>query len=1290
MRPYLLCIRSLRLQPLVGLTSLRASALSAVEHLNTLAKRASDRELCLAHLRRVKRKFQLMTSYEKPKPKFRPSSYNPDTENSSLQEGMMPKGISVSEALVRRATPHWGRLTLLAAIVFAFSLTGWGQDQATLVGAVTDPSGAAIPGAKVRVSQPNVGFARELVSNSAGEYIAARIPIGVYVITVEATGFQKLVRSGITLEVGQELRVDLQLTLGQATQEISVSGNVAKVETENATVSDVVTGKQIQDLNLNGRNYQALTILTPGAAPDNSMDVSHLGHNASAYISFNGTRTYYNNFEVEGGQNEDSSSGGDSPDTFPALDSIAEFRINTSNYGADVGMRAGANIQVITKSGSRQFHGSAAEFVRNDAMDANDWFANRQIAPPGGNAPKTPLKWNLPGYTFGGPFYIPGHYNTDKSKTFFFWSQSWARYREGTVITPNAPTMRMRQGDFSECDPASANYNTIAASGCIVPINPATGTAFPGDMVPIDPNAKDMLNGLVPLANNGIIGYVAAPSVPTNWRQEQIRVDQNVSEKTTIFARYTQDAWAQTLVPALWTASSYDTVATPWQVPAKNAVLHLTHTFRPTLMNEFILAYGDDVHHIIATPGPGNVAGSILKPANWSVNPIFPANKAINVLPGLSVSGGTPFSFDEDSSTNVNYNTALPTVTFKDNVIYNVGRQTLKFGVFYMIYHDYGPFNYYDPQGSFTFTGGGPITTGNALADMYLGRIQSYVEGTPYNYNTGVATGGFGEEHGRWKQFESYFQDDWKVNKRLTLNLGMRYTWNVPVYFANTNPNINTNFIPSQYSVNNAPQIDANGNLIPGSGQFPTSPGNGIVVCGTGGIPLSCIHPDRFTWQPRFGFAFDPTGSGKTSIRGGLGIYHDANAGFEASGEEILGGPPAVLAPVATNILGYQSIVSGPLAPPSFGAIPTRAVIPTVSQYNVTVQHEFSGNNLLSLAWVGSLGRHLGASRNINQVPDGAGTANVPALAGTPGCDASGNCDVQNVLINQYDPSIYFVPYRGFSSIKYLQYSEVSNYNSLQVNFRHTIGYGMTFQSAYTYSHAIDNGTAYLANYGVDDSNLSRWRATGDYNRTHVLVLNYVYELPFFRHASNSFLRTGAGGWKVSGITSFFSGEPVNISCGKTGYSNGVGRGLQCNTLGPLKIQKGVTDDPQFGSTPTWFNTAVIAQPLLSQYYSNGEPGMFGYEGRNVLTGPGRNNWDIALLKDFQTPWFKGEHSSLQFRLETYNTFNHPQWKYINASCGGETPFGATCTGIANNYQNGEVTGAWLPRNVQLGMKLSF
>jgi hypothetical protein len=559
----------------------------------------------------------------------------------------------------------------------------------------------------------------------------------------------------------------------------------------------------------------------------------------------------------------------------------------------------------------------------------------------------------------------------------------------------------------------------------------------------LDPNAVDMLNAYVPYPNNGVDGYVAAPSIPTNYRQEAIRVDQNINVKTTLFVRFTQDSWNQRLTPALWSGDTYDSVVSPWQVPAKNMVLRLTSTFKPNLMNEVILA---------------------------------------------------------------------------------------------------------------------------------------------------------------------------------------------------------------------------------------------------------CMNSDHNTLVPRVGFAYDPTGNGKTAIRGGLGMYHDLAAGIDVGVNEIEGGPPAVLSPVAANIVGYQNIVPGPLAPASMGAVPTNMRIPYVMQYNVTLQHEFKGGNFLSVAWVGSNARRLNTGRNINLPAMNSGTVNVPALAGANGCDSSGNCNVQNDIINELQPTFFFAPYQDYGNITYYEFSATSEYNSLQANLRHAVGHGLTFQAAYTDSHAIDENSAGgepLTGGGVDDYDLPRWRGTGNFNLTNVLVMNYVYDLPFFKHSSASFVRNGLGGWEFSGITSFYSGEPVDFNCGENGMQNGIGQGLRCNTVGALKIQKGTVNDPTFGPVPTWFNPGAIAQPLLSQYYANGESGMFGYMGRNILTGPGRNNWDLALLKSFEAPWFNGEHSSFQFRLETFNTFNHPQWKSINASCSGATPFGGTCND-ANNIGNGEVNGAWAPRLVQLGLKLIF
>jgi len=1217
------------------------------------------------------------------------------------------------------------------------SLTAWAQDTATIVGAVLDSTGAVIPGAKVTVANSDKGFTRDLVANAAGEYNASKVPLGDYVITAEAPGFQKLVRSGITVAVGQTLRVDLQLTVGQVTQEVTVTGNITRVETETAAISDVVTGSQIANLQLNGRNWVTLATLVPGAAPDNGLDTSHVGVYGNNNISFNGGRTQYNNWEIDSGPNTDEGSAG-TFNTYPSLDTIAEFRISTSNYGADMGKHAGATIEVATKSGTKDFHGTAFEYVRNDHFDANPWFVNREGGDP--HAPKTPRKWNDYGYNIGGPFYIPGVYNTDKTKTFFFWSENWRKYREGQVIGGShmVPTPTMRNGDFTEChipgyntpdlnpgdpgyDPGSANYAAdLYDAGCRLPswggVNYDTVAAMVAANPTMDPggvnfaNGKALLDAMVPMPTSGLDNWLLSSSTATNWRQEQIRVDQNIGEKTRVFVRYTQDAWDTLAVPSLWAWASYDTVKTPFGGPGKSAVLNIATSLKPNLMNEFVMGYTVDHILLYNQVGASSVGGSIYAKdyPGWTAHNLFAANELNpeRLLPGFALCSGLTFCTSEDAANHPWFN-SNPIIIFKDNLAWTTGRHTLKFGFFLEKYRkneQYGS----NTQGYMQFDNWGSNTTGNGLADMLTGHVQYYYEGTLQQ--NGQLVGGYPKGHWRMTAFEPYIQDDWKISRKLTLNLGVRYYLFTRIHDV-TRPTIDSAFIGALYDPRQEKLLDASGNfdnsapsLALGYTHDFTSFGNGMVECGTGAILAGCQRPYYWTLAPRFGFAYDPWGNGKTVIRGGYGIYYEMGNGNEAQTEGIEGNPPASLAPSLTDLSMYSDIIpisnfaqAAAYGPPGIQTIPYLQKWGSVQQFSFGIQHEFPGNNVLSVAWVGALGRNLARNRNLNQIPIGVGTVNVPWLAGfvgtdkvdptntTPMCDAAGNCDVQRILMSSQKPGTHFVPYRGYGTIGVKENTAVSSYNSLQVNFRHVFGHGLTFQTSYTWSKAIDDSSSTYYRSGVDDYNLGRWKAVSGQNRTQILVLNYVYEMPFFKNSSGP-VKSILGGWTISGITSLFTGQPIDFGCGRDGYGTGIGGSVRCNALGELQIKKGVVDASGYGPTPTWYDPSVVGQVTLDQLRADGQPGMFGTMGRNQLTGPGRNNWDLSLLKNFELPWFKGEHSTIQFRMETFNSFNHPQWKWVNTGCSGSTDFGQPC----NTGSIGQVSGAWDPRIMQLGLKFIF
>src|SRR5690242_11915582 len=472
------------------------------------------------------------------------------------------------------------RVLLLWLCVLVVALTlplaSRAQDTGYISGTVVDKSGAAVAGAEVVIANASGSFTRTTSTNNDGAYTVAGLPGGTYNVTVSAKGFQKYTAQNVKLDVAERGRVDIQLTVGAVTETVEVTGEaVAQVETTSSDLTSTVTGKQIDNLVLNGRNFTQLVNLAPGVVSQTGQDDAKVGVYGNVAYSMNGGRTEYNNWELDGGDNMDNGSNA-TLNVYPNPEAIAEFKVLTSNYGAQYGRNGSGTVEVETKSGTGAFHGSAFEYLRNDFFNARSW---EEGADP--TQPKAPYKKHDFGYTIGGPVFIPNHYNTDKKKTFFFFSEEWRREKNSVTTSPppNVPSDAERAGNFSDICP-----------GADCPINPATGNPFPGNTVPIDPVGQALLS-LIPKANTTHAGFPAVletVSLPETWREELIRVDHNLTNNYRLTFRYIHDSWQTQTENPLWgNGSSFENIQTKFVGPGTSFVARLNANISPTLLNEF-------------------------------------------------------------------------------------------------------------------------------------------------------------------------------------------------------------------------------------------------------------------------------------------------------------------------------------------------------------------------------------------------------------------------------------------------------------------------------------------------------------------------------------------------------------------------------------------------------------------------------------------------------------------------------------------------------------------------------
>ena len=1115
------------------------------------------------------------------------------------------------------------RFLLLGILLLTFSFLAVAQE-GTILGTITDPSGAVVPNAAVTVTNIGTGQARHVTTSAAGEFVAPGLQIGHYDVRAELSGFKPAEQRDINLNVGDQDRVDFHLEVGNTQESVTVEANAVQVQTENGERSDVITGQQVTQLATNGRSIYDLTALVPGASSNMADFNTPTPVGGDATVSFNGLRQNHNLYLVDGGEADDRGGAG-GIDIMPSIDAIAEFRALTSNYSADYGLSSAGTMTLVFKSGTKDFHGTLWEFVRNDDLDAGNFFTNAaRQAPP-------ELRFNTYGFNVSGPVFIPKLYNKNHDRTFFFYNMEWRKLVEGGLVNQTVPSTSEYGGQFnSTINVPSASQLSAGTQATYAALGLTPGAPFPGNKIPaslLNANSQILLQtGIFPAANNGT-QFVGGNKLPTDVREEIVRIDHHFSDKFVLWGHWVDEQISQTYGTSLWSGDNVPTVGTTFGNPSYHGVIHATYSISPTLLNETAFNYNGNRINIVPD-------GIYARPSGLDIPELFTGNN-VNRIPGVSLSGSTGATYDVSSWP---WHNKADDYQVRDDLTWVKGAHELKMGASWALYKKVQDL-FGDTQGSFNFNGS---YTGNDFADFLLGYAHSYTE---------LAV----QDAGHWNNVSpaAYFQDNWKMSPKLTLNLGLRWDGVPHTYEANDRM---SNFYPFLYNAANAAIVNADGTINPASPGLGSSPNpilagipfylNGIGIAGQNGIPKGLVKNHWLSFGPRIGFAYDPTGEGKTVIRGGFGIMYERIQGndmYNAGPNEPFSSSVTLNNVSLSN--PHTSLLTGGTvtAPITAGSITGLAYSdydnPSSFQYSIGVQRQLFKNSILNVAYVGNQNRHQNDYRDIN-LPN---PSVLPCLIAS-----SKTCPYNQV-----------VPYLGFNSIVLSENAENSHYNGLQASFNTRWNDRITFQAAYTLSRVIDPATSAGGDlYTVSDPyNRAYDNGPGMLDRTNIFVANFVYRFPFFENTQNHFVRTTLGGWELSGIVTMESGLPLNITLGGSQGNNGLADATNRPNI------NGAIGYPQ--TVGSWFNTSIFSAPAVGQW---------GDLTKGAVRGPGRDNWNLSLFKAFV--FSEKRNSQFQLRFESFNAFNHTQFN------------GVSTTYTATNF--GAVTSVWDPRVFQLGAKLIF
>ncbi len=1164
------------------------------------------------------------------------------------------------------------RLTcVLSCVLLGATVAAAQQISGSIIGSVKDSQQAAIANAKVTLSNLQQGTAREIQSGMDGTFVFTQVQPGSYKVTVESPGFKKFEQTDVKVFANDRLALgDIVLAVGGLNEVVTVEASAVQIQTASAERSGVLTNRQVQDVGLLSRSLFDLARTLPGIVTGNS--TSGLGVGS---INANGNRNNQNNFTLDGVTNMDTGSNGGSLAT-TNIDMISEIKVITNSQPAEFGRASGAQIEVVTKSGSKDFHGTGYFFHRHEDLNANTWRNNID-----GRA-RPFYRYNYAGFNVGGPVLLPGNFNKGRDKLFFFAGIEWQNQ-----LTPNdlrnvtVPTALERQGDFSQTHDSAGFAPNITI---LDPLN--NKSPFPGNVIPKDRINQDgfkILNWYpAPNALGRDPGYNYQTQVSNQYprREEIYRMDYNISDKWKAYARYIRSADETKMWYGQWNAS-YNIPLAPMSfgAPGWSFVTNVTTIINPTLTNEFVFGSSRNDLHITPVDDTwklSNVGVSYKMP--------YPSADTLGLVQNWNY-GGVPnaptSSFNGTPFLNFNH-----TVDITDSMAKVYGSHTLKAGIY--LHHSA------KDQTAFTSVNGtiwfdrdtnNPNDANWAFANALLGNYDRLQQSSV------VLNGQYRSWNVEW-----YLQDNWRVNSKLTLEYGVRFYWIQPQFDAGLQTSAwnQALYDPAAAGVLRLAGLDASGKRIAinpltgetgpaaligslvntGKGFVNGLYANGIGLAGQGGYPKALIDGQGINYAPRLGIAYQVVP--KTVIRAGAGVFYDRLQGNPVF--DMLPNPPSTAIPqfYYGNLGSIPSAASGAFFPQSVNGFDKAGQIPTTYNWNFTIQRELPFSLLFDVGYVGSASNHILYRYNQNAIPLGAAwlAQNQDPLNTSPKFDGTTS--------NQ--PNFYR-PYQGFANTIAYGFGANSNYHSLQMSANRRFGKDVTFGVAYTWSKAM--GTT------NDDytTNIPFNLRTAEYDvlstdRTHVFVANYVYTMPKIIKANNAAGKIGGmmiNDWQISGITTMQSGQPNNITFSIAGLGNLNERFTGSPDISPRVVYTSKMNYPQ--TQYQWLDYSVLKLPAVK--------GSQGFDSSRLpIRYPGLHNYDITIAKNIP---LHGETFKMQLRMEMFNAFNHPQFTGINNSATFDqtgklvnTPTAVGGTG--GRFGFGAVTGTADPRRIQLAVKLYF